>query len=51
MKKKAPPIVVVQVRLEFMTTKQIHTTPQFRCGADISTTFCRKSPQHHRISN
>ena len=39
----------------FMTAKQmwksIHSTPQLRCGADISTTFYRKSPQHHRISN
>ena len=31
--------------------KSIHTTPQLRCSEDISITFCRKSPQHHRISN
>ena len=28
----------------------VHTTPQLRCDADISITFCHKSPQHRCIS-
>ena len=31
--------------------KSHDTTQQLHCGAAISSTFCRKSPQHHQISN
>ena len=41
----------VKMNLTFMRLGSVHTTPQLRCGADISITFGPKSLQHHSISS